>query len=232
MRKLLIIASLIMVLLGSTQLIAEGFSWSLLGAWLFFVVGALVIIFEQQMLDWATNRAQKKIQQGNCLLQTNSFYFPNGYYFNYGYLKDKKELPFYKITTIRTNTIPITAIVDNKEVIFLRGIKKEELVPLKEQTSLQFEEPLDNWTWLCEEFLDTELTPQEKQKIYQRLEENGIPQKEAKAIQKRLKFRMLMRTFATWEWIYYGQWDVLAELWPLNPEKYWWTMDIALRRQL
>ena len=64
----------------------------------------------------------------------------------------------------------------------------------------------------------------------QKLEESGIPKYEQFAIKKRLKFRFLIRTMTTWEWIYYGQYDVLTELWPLTREKYWWTMDVALRK--
>ncbi len=88
----------------------------------------------------------------------------------------------------------------------------------------------DNWSLLCEEFLDTELSEAEQLANIETLEKAGIPKHEQLAIKKRLKFRFLITTMATWEWIYYGQYDVLSELWPLTQEKYWWTMDVALRK--
>lgn len=43
---------------------------------------------------------------------------------------------------------------------------------------------------------------------------------------------MLLRTYASWEWVYYGHYDVLNEFRPLNEREYWWTMEIALKRKI
>ncbi|MBN1250792.1 MAG: hypothetical protein JXR51_00825 [Bacteroidales bacterium] len=42
---------------------------------------------------------------------------------------------------------------------------------------------------------------------------------------------MLLWTAVSWEWIYYGQYDVLKQIGYLNENKYWWTMDIALKNK-
>ncbi len=35
--------------------------------------------------------------------------------------------------------------------------------------------------------------------------------------------------YTTIEWVYYGQYDLLKQLTPMTEQKYWWTMEIALR---
>lgn len=177
-------------------------------------------------------RNKNKIEATNCIIKEDYIYFPKGYYFKYGYLKNKKKLPFSVINEIRINTFPVTAKINSNEIVFLLGLDQDECVKIGEKFSIDVIKPIDNWSWLCDDFLDTEFTQKQKDNTILLLEKNGIPKEEIKSIRKRISSRMLYYTFLSWEWQYYGQYDVLKQLWPLNSEKYWWTMDIALRNNM
>ncbi|MEM6262929.1 MAG: hypothetical protein AAGI38_10510 [Bacteroidota bacterium] len=229
MRIFLTISGLLLTVGCIFILAKEGFSWFGLGALLFSVGCSLIIIFEKQLDEWSSQSIQKSREAHTCKVKRDCFYFPRGYYFKYGFLKNRRDLPFEVITEIRTNTFPFTAVVEGREVIFLRGLKTKDLAPLKQKGKIPFTRPTDNWELICEEFLDTGYDESHQQRTLDVLYKNGIPPEEVAQIRKRLRVRMLIRTYAGWEWMYYGQQEVLNELWPLNQKKYWWTMDIALR---
>ncbi|MEM6801097.1 MAG: hypothetical protein AAF696_06810 [Bacteroidota bacterium] len=174
---------------------------------------------------------EKRKNAANCQIQADGFYFPKGYYFKQGMLKRQKSLPFHQIREIRVNTHPITAITHSKEVIFLKGLKREDIYDWENKQQIPLIAPQDNWALICDEFLDTEYSPEEQARTLERLAEKGIGEAEVAQIRKRLKTRMLIRTYVSWEWMYYGQFEVLTELWPLNQKKYKWTMDVALRKK-
>lgn len=174
---------------------------------------------------------KNKIENANCVVAEGHIYFPKGYYFRYGYLKGKKKLPFSVINEIRTNTLPVTAKINTNEIIFLQGLDEKKCIEIKEKSNICLTTPTDNWSLLCDEFLDTEFSQEQKENVIQLLKENGIDKDEVSQIRKRISSRMLLHTFFSWEWMYYGQFDVLKQLWPLSHKKYCWTMEIALRNR-
>ena len=223
MRIFLIVTCLLFTILCVVILFRDGWIWeAVLGIGL-FGGGSLLLIYEKELDAWTANRRLSF----QCVIRDDHLLFPKGYYFKHGCLKDQNTLPFEWIDEIRINTFPPTAVVKGQEIIFLRGLTKEDLAPIQ---GIPFTEPLDHWTLICDEFLDTEFDEEYKARALTQLEQAGIPETEVLAIRKRLRLRMLMRTYATWEWIYYGQWDVMSELWPMTAKKYWWTMDVALRQ--
>ena len=185
----------------------------------------LYLFKEDEYYEWLSKFRKKKF---NCRIESDHFYFPSGYYFRHSSLKRSKKLPFAKVQEIRINTYPISALINSNELIFLLGITSKDIDAI-DKLVMKVKRRRDNWSLLCEEFLDTELSKTELQNNIETLEKAGIPKIEQSAIKKRLKNRFLLRTLITWEWGYYGQYHVLTELWPLTKEKYWWTMDIALR---
>lgn len=212
-------------------IIKEGITWTSFGGFVLFGGGSLLFIFQEKWENWTDELRRNRIKNSNCVLKENSFYFPRGYYFGHGILKNRKELPFEICTEIRTNTFPITAITNENEVIFLRGLSETDIINLNKSNILNLTAPIDIWEHICEEFLDTEFDSETKLRTLELLNENGISNSEVNEIRKRLRLGMLIRTYASWEWQYYGQFDVLHELWPLTEKKYWWTMDIALRNK-
>ena len=191
--------------------------------------GALALFFEEAFPEWGQKQNQKRKERSNCILKDDHVFFPKGYYFRYGFMKGKRQLPYDLIEEIRVNTQPITAKVDGNELIFLKGLKREEVVSKAEQKNIPIKCPIDNWSLICDEFLDTEFTPEQQERTLSILEQNSISRAEVNKIRKRLRWRMLLRTYVSWEWVYYGQHDVLSELFPLTKKKYWWAMEIALR---
>lgn len=186
----------------------------------------MIIIYQDKIDRWSAKRIEARKLSADCVINQDHFLFPKGYYFKHGYMKKRKALFFNVISEIRTNTYPPTAIVNENEVIFLRGLAKENLQNLK---GIRLTEPADNWELICEDFLDTEYEQSEKDETTATLARARISNGELESIRKRLRFRMLLKTYFSWEWIYYGQLDVLRELWPVTEKKYWWTMDVALR---
>lgn len=231
MRIFVIITCGIFTILILSIIVIKGVSWDSIGGLILLGGGGIFFVFEKNVVNWIDKRRKKKIEDSNCIIEDDYFYFPKGYYFKYGFLKDQKKLPFINVNEIRTNTFPISAKINGNEIVFLRGLKKTDLDNFMSKTDIPLVKPQDNWALICEEFLDTEFEEERKEITLILLEQSGIERIESRQIRKRLKIRMLLRTVAFWEWIYYGQYDVLIELWPLNEKKYWWTMDIALRNK-
>jgi len=229
MRIFLIISSLLLTSGCVFIWVEKGFSLSTLGGFLFFGGASALFIFQDRWTNWIEQRNQKKITSSNCVIKAEGFYFPKGYYFKKGCLKNRSLLPFTEIKEIRINTFPIAAITHQREVIFLPGLQQEEVEKLGFEKKLRLVEPVDIWSLICDEFLDTEFSEEEKERCRKLLEEQGISPEELVQIRKKIKTKMLLLTAVSCEWMYYGQYDVLLELRPLTEKKYWWTMDIALR---
>lgn len=206
-------------------IIAEKFSPEI-----FVILGiCLLLLFRFKLDKWLEKRIKKKRESTYCVFGGDHILFPGGYYFRHGFMKGKNSLPYSFIQEIRINTFPACAKINGNELIFLFGQNKEKIIEMAKLKNIPLTEPQDNWSFLCEEFLDTEVNEDEKEMIAKRLEEVGIGREEAEEIKSKIKFRMLMYTYFSLEWEYYGQYDVMTQLAPLSEKKYWWTMEIALR---
>lgn len=201
-----------------------------LGGFVLFGACSLMFIFQKRWDSWTDKIRRDRIESANCQIKEDHFYFPKGYYFKHSSLGKSKKLPYTKIQEIRINTHPVSALTNNNELIFLRGLTSDD-IESNGKLSMKLKRRVDLWSLLLEEFLDTEFSEAERRASVEALEKAGITETEQLAIRKKFKFRFMLRTMATWEWVYYGQYDVLTELWPLTSEKYWWTMDIALRKR-
>lgn len=230
MRLFLLIASLVFTILSVVILYKEGFSIEGVSGVVLFSMATLFFIFQDRWDKWSDQKIKKSRESSHCILENDRICFPKGYYFKYGFLKSRKDLPFNVIEEVRLNTIPITARIKGNELIFLNGLEDKDILgsTLKNKIS----KPQDHWALICEEFLDTELDIKQQEFIQNSLDTYGFSRNEINRIKDRIRLRMLIRTYISWEWLYYGQYDVLNELWPLNEEKYWWTMDIALRKEI
>lgn len=212
-------------------LIKAWFSWESVG---FASILAAFIYGMLSFNKWIKKLSEWQIEnrkKWNCLIKEDHFYFPKGYYYRYGCMKGKKALPYKNVTEIRTNTYPPTAIANNNEVIFLLGIDTTSLGLLKSRKPIRLTQPEDIWSMLCEDFLDTEYDEVYRKDTHTKLRKHGLGKEEIRQIRKRLSIRMTVRSLVTLEWQYYGQFDVMQELWPMTKKKYWWTMQIALKHQ-
>lgn len=210
-------------------LIQEGLSIYACGGILLFGGACMLILFEKRWSRYFNIWIVKKRASIHCQIKKDHFYFPKGYYFKHSSLKKAKHLPFAIINEVRTNTHPPTVVIHSNEVIFLHGLTKEHLPPLKNR--IPFTQPQDHWALICHAFLDTEHSEESKQFYLNQLASSGISETEVRKTRKKIEVQMLIRTSVTWEWLYYGQWDVMHELWPMTKNKYWWTMELALRQK-
>lgn len=222
-----IIFCVLLAIVSIFMQIEEGISWiAMLG-----VIMGILGLFLYSQKDTLNNSTVKRKKSRNAILKSDCIFFPKGYYFKHGYLKNKKELPYDIIEEFRINTTPTTAKINGNELIFLLGIKDDVLLAIANNQDIKVVEPRDNWTWICEPFLDTEVDEEEHQGLFESLADSGIPEKEVVQIREKISSKMLSLTSATWEWAYYGQYDVLNQFMFLSEKTYWWTMEIALRQK-
>ena len=231
MNKISIIIILPCIFLFVFMLISKGFNLDVL-AGLFVLIGCLLILlYEDQIYNWIQNKKRKKVEGAHCRIEEDYFLFPSGYYFNHGYLKHRNKLPFAKVQEVRINTWPVSIKVNNNELIFLKGLETDVIKTTAKEHNMAIAEPQDNWDLLLEEFLDTEFSPAHKRATINSLINAGIPEAEINRIRRKFKFRMLLQTMFSLEWVYYGQFDVMQQIFPMTEKMYWWTMDIALRQK-
>ncbi len=228
-RYLLITVSFILFLGGILVAVKDNYTVTSFFPMLFFGGCLLVFLFEDNINQYIEKKNEAKLKARFCQFKKDCILFPKGYYFKHGYLKDRNELSYEHINEIRINTIPISAKINDNEIIFLVGAQKSDCIEIAQQKNIPVTKPSDNWALICDEFLDVEEPDDFRQNIIESLKEVGISEEETQQIRKEIAWRMIVHTFVSMEWIYYGQYDLLHQLTPMTETKYWWTMEIALR---
>ena len=123
------------------------------------------------------------------------------------------------------------------ELIFIETKKQHELQKFAERNNIEVFETNGNWEMLLEPFLDTENSEEVNNRIYKRLNENGLNNSEIEKIRAEVEEQMLKFNFDTmlWEWVNLGLLDVLSAMRvKYNPsefeEFYFRAMEIELRK--
>jgi hypothetical protein len=228
-RILLIMISLIVIILSITGLFDGDFSVPNVGGLLFGLLFFFLSVYQKRIDKWSKRSIQQQKEDLACRFTAGGILFPRGYYFRHGYLKNKNLLPYTVIEELRLNTFPPCAKIEGNELIYFHGKGKEELEQLAQEKGIPVRAPQDNWSLICEEYLDTELQEDEKLTINAKLTGVGITEEELGKIRSKIGWRMSLFTYLSWEWVYYGHYDVLTQLKPMSAKTYWWTMEIALR---
>lgn len=214
------------VVISVWTLAEQGFDRSMaFGAGLFGLC-ALAALFQPQLEAFT----QRRMAEARCRITDQGFAFDRGYEFPFGAMKGRKLLPFAEVQEIRPNTFPPTALVHGDELIFLTGLKRDEVMATAERHGIATKEPFEIWKLIAEEFLDTAFDEDHKRLTLQRLAEAGVQEEEVLEIRQRLRRRMLAWTYLSLEWVYLGHYDVLGNSRPLRAATYWWTMGVALRK--
>lgn len=102
------------------------------------------------------------------------------------------------------------------EFLFVPAPQVRELADFADRRGLPFVWREDVWSWILEEFLDTEFPPESQEGTLRLLERNGVSREETRAMRERVGGRMLRMTALTWEWQHYGLFDVLRALQPFS----------------
>ncbi|HEX5541715.1 MAG TPA: hypothetical protein VFX60_09145 [Micromonospora sp.] len=126
---------------------------------------------------------------------------------------------------------PQLRLVDGRTV-FISAEYREELATAVSDAGVPVVERYDVWGDLLQPFLDTDYDIW-REECEQRLRSWGFSDQETRRIRQRVRKRMLALTLATWEWISYGQSDLLLATCPTPDPSYRrfraWTDVVADR---
>jgi hypothetical protein len=135
------------------------------------------------------------------------------------------------IGEVNPNDCPPTIRLKS-ELLFLPPSHREPLRSFAAQMGIPVKNRFDIWGAILEPFLDTEV---DESRHLAALVAHGVSETEVEQIRKRVGGRMFWHTFRTWEWVYYGLYDVLTVMQPSFFGKtsfrrfYSEAMEIALR---
>lgn len=107
---------------------------------------------------------------------------------------------------------PPAVLTTEGEWLFLPASQREELGAFVERHGLRVVQREDVWMLLLEPFLDTEFSEEIQAKTMQRLAALGLSASEVARIRGQVERQMLTYTAITWEWMYYGLFDVLQAM--------------------
>lgn len=111
---------------------------------------------------------------------------------------------------------PPTVRTREGEYLFIPAEQARELADFASQHGIPFVRRDDLWSFILEEFLDTEFPPESQEATLRYLERNGVSRAETRAMRKLVGKRMLARTALSWEWQHYGLYDVLDAMRPFT----------------
>lgn len=158
-------------------------------------------------------------------------------------------LPGYRYPARKTRVLERTDIVEivdwfppailttSGEFLFVPRGKLDDVQAYCAAHDVPFTKRYDVWGDLLDPFLDTEFSDQAQQATRQRLRERGgLSDREIDELRARVEAPMLSFTAVTWEWQFYGLFDVLTAMKPrmFLGRKKWMTfydeaMEIAFR---
>ncbi|XXF75664.1 hypothetical protein P2318_21695 [Myxococcaceae bacterium GXIMD 01537] len=124
------------------------------------------------------------------------------------------RIPREAIHEVCTGWFPPTLRTREGEYLFVPAAEAVELADFADRHGIPFVHRVDVWSFILEEFLDTEPSPEASEGALRVLEENGIRREETTALRALVERRMLTLTAFTWEWIHYGLFDVLQAMTP------------------
>ena len=215
-----------MLLVGTIWITISGLEFAN-GLWTSISILLIGIVIHKLLKHRKEKTYFKNLYDKPVLIESSSIFFPDGYYFKYRDLNETRRLESFKIAECCINTIPISFVTRNNEVIFVPHISEERIRNFCKQDMIPISNRIDIWERINWPFLDTEFEEHEVKTNESVLVSLGIDNNELKLIRKKISSTMSMNYFAL-EWNYLGQFDFLR--WTrLTKEKYWWSMEIALR---
>lgn len=97
------------------------------------------------------------------------------------------------------------------EILFIEAVHKERLKVFAQNNNIPLVKRVDVWSLILEEFLDTEFSEEDKEKVFRILDESGVNREEVISIRKSLQELMIAYNFKSmlWEWLHLGLYDLL-----------------------
>lgn len=140
----------------------------------------------------------------NCIVYDSSDY-------PYSEFKDKTILHAGKVYACISGFNPPALLTNQRNIFFVGRRYEAELLSFCLRNHIEKIQMQDNWFLILEEFLDTELGTNEKEKTYELLERVGISRRLCTLTRKDITPMMIEYNFKSclWEWCYLGMYDLL-----------------------
>ena len=119
------------------------------------------------------------------------------------------EVAASQVAELRLSRWPPEVVLHDGRVGFVSASRRRDLELFGRLNHVPVVDRADVWSWIAEEFLDTEFDEATKEGTLDALAANGVPRVEAAVIRRFIRIPMLALTAITWEWMHYGMWDVL-----------------------
>lgn len=119
------------------------------------------------------------------------------------------EVPAEAVAELRLHRWPPEVMLRDGRIGFVPAARRRDLALFGRLHGIPVVDRADVWSWITEEFLDTEVDEAQRERSSCLLEANGVSREEVAAIRRFLRVPMLTRTALSWEWAHYGLWDVL-----------------------
>jgi hypothetical protein len=126
------------------------------------------------------------------------------------------RIPVEALGEVCVGWFPPTVRTREGEYLFIPAAQARELADFASRHGLPFVRRDDLWSFILEEFLDTEFPPDLQEGTLRYLESRGVSRAETQAMRERVGKRMLALTSVTWEWQHYGLYDVLSVMRPFT----------------
>ena len=121
-------------------------------------------------------------------------------------------LPAEAIAELDHPGAPPAVLTTEGEWLFIPATQREDLSAFAARQGLPVVQREDVWMLLLEPFLDTEFSEEIQARTMARLAAHGLPASEVARIRGEVERQMLAYTAITWEWMYYGLFDVLQAM--------------------
>ncbi|GMX65514.1 hypothetical protein Elgi_47850 [Paenibacillus elgii] len=148
------------------------------------------------------------------------------------------------ISEILITRCPPEVRLKSGEVLFVSAVHKESLELFAKSNKIPIVSRVDTWSFICEEFLDTEFSDEDKEKVYRLLENEGLDRNFVSETRQFLYIPMMAYNSIMWDWAHLGLYDVLTAISGQFPygEKvkfteeafhdfYWKAMKLAMRER-
>ncbi|KPV61252.1 hypothetical protein QJ48_00930 [Paenibacillus sp. A3] len=113
------------------------------------------------------------------------------------------------ISEILIARCPPEVRLKSDEVLFVSAVHKESLKLFAKSNNIPIVSRVDTWSFICEEFLDTEFSDEDKEKVYRLLENEGLDRNFVKEMRQFLYNPMMAYNSIMWDWAHLGLYDVL-----------------------
>jgi hypothetical protein len=202
--------------------------------WLIFLLLSIFFLLLFFIKAWHFRNLDSNLPPENySFLKINflktSLIFPYGYFCRHSLVKIGEEINSNRISQLNLNTQTPSFVLDNKEVIFIDYDYRNKFEEFAISNNIKVVDRPDIWKMLCETFNEG-VNLDHQTKTNESLIENGFTKNEILQIRKKIKWTMIyasLRDF--WDIGDSGHYEYLEYTLFLTRNKYWWTMEIALR---